>query len=129
MAKETLNFGVVREIARTMSDIEVDTIRGATSLRTHGKLLACQAVHKSAEPNTLVVRLDFDRRKELIEAEPRIYYVTEHYLNYPSVLVRLSEIDRESLKDLLGMALRYVTSKSKPRGRNASNLKRSAKAR
>jgi hypothetical protein len=80
-----------------------------------GKLLTCRALHQSAEPNTLVVRIDFDQRAELIEAEPSIYYVTDHYLNYPSVLVRLSRIDRRSLKDLLGMAWRFVSAKTMTR--------------
>ena len=33
----------------------------------------------------------------------------DHYINYPSVLVRLSQIQRDALKDLLLMSWRYVT--------------------
>jgi CO/xanthine dehydrogenase Mo-binding subunit len=47
---------------------------------------------QAAEPNTLAVRIDFDQRAELMAAEPDVYYVTDHYLNYPTVLVRLSRI-------------------------------------
>jgi putative YjhG/YagF family dehydratase len=46
-----------------------------------------------------------------------VYYVTDHYVNYPTVLVRLSRIDRDSLRDLLGMAWRFVSSKTKRSGR------------
>jgi hypothetical protein len=115
MPSRTMNFRVVREIGLALPDVEDSTDRGALSLKVRGKLLTCQALHQSAEPNTLVVRIDFDQRAELIEAEPSIYYVTDHYVNYPSVLVRLSRIDRRSLKDLLGMAWRFVSAKTMTR--------------
>jgi hypothetical protein len=56
-----------------------------------------------------VVRIDFDNRAELLAADPDVYYVTDHYLNYTSVLVRLSRITPDVLRDLLGMAHKFVT--------------------
>jgi hypothetical protein len=53
----------------------------------------------------------------LIAADPGVYYVTDHYVDYPSVLVRLSRIDINALRDLLSMASRFVGSKSKATGR------------
>lgn len=73
--------------------------------------MACMAINKSAEPGTLMVRVDFERRDELLEGAPEIYYITDHYVNYPSVLVRLARIDESALKDLLGMSYRFMTSK------------------
>ena len=67
------------------------------------------ALHKSAEPNSLVVRIDIDRRTKLLAANPKVYYLTDHYLNHPTVLVRLAEIDRGSLEDLLEMAWRFAS--------------------
>lgn len=110
-----IDFDAVREIALTLPDVEDSSLHGIPSLKVRGKLLTCQAMNRSAEPNTLAVRLDFERRAALIEADPRVYYVTDHYVNYPTVLVRLAEIDRSSLADLLGMAWRFVTSKTKPK--------------
>jgi hypothetical protein len=86
-----------------------------------GRLLTCPALHGSAEPNTLAVRIDFDQRAELMAAWPDVYYVTDHYVNYPTVLVRLSQIDRGSLRDLLRMAWRFVTPKTKRSGRKVGN--------
>jgi hypothetical protein len=74
--------------------------------------LTCIAVHRSAEPDSLAVRIDFDRRVELMAAAPDVYYLTDHYVNYPVVLVRLSRIRAGALQDLLGMALRFVTKKT-----------------
>ena len=52
--------------------------------------------------------IPFEQRDELIAAQPDVYYVTDHYVNYPCVLVRLSRVHRDSLRDLLGMAARFV---------------------
>jgi hypothetical protein len=123
MAKQTINFDVVREIALTLPGVEESTIHGAPSLKVRGKLLACPAIHSSAEPGTIAVRLDFDQRDRLIAEAPHIYYLTDHYVNHPTVLVRMSRMDRNSLTDLLNMAWRFVSSKSKTigsRGRNQS---------
>jgi hypothetical protein len=117
MPTKKIDFDVVREIALTLPDVEESTIHGAFSLKVRGRLLTCVAIHRSAEPNTLAVRIDFEQRAELIAAAPAIYYVTDHYLNYPTVLVRLSRIDRNSLRDLLGMAWNFVSSKNKRRSR------------
>ena len=113
MPGKKIDLNLVREIALELPDVEESTGRGVPGLKVGGRLLACPALHRSAEPNTLVVRIDFDQRAELIAADPDVYYVTDHYVNYPSVLVRLSRIDRSSLKDLLGMAWRFVSSKTK----------------
>ena len=113
MASKKIDFDVVREMALALPDVEESTIHGAPSLKVRGKLLTCPAIHPSAEPNTLAVRIDLDERAELIAAAPGVYYVTDHYLNYPTVLVRLGQIDRRSLRDLLGMAWRFVSSKPK----------------
>src|SRR5262249_23646624 len=118
MRSKALNFEKVREIALTLPDVQESTLHGAPSLKVRGRLLARPAIHKSAEPDTLAVRIDRDRRAELMAAEPDIYYVTDHYVDYPTVLVRLSRIHRDALRDLLAMAHLFV-SKSKKRGSGA----------
>src|SRR5437660_661533 len=124
MRRQKIDFDAFREIALTLPDVEESTTHGASSLKVRGRLLACPALHRSAEPNTLAVRIDFDQRAVLMAAEPSVYYVTDHYVNYPTVLVRLSRIDRKSLRDLLEMALSFVNIKTRggrsPRERKAS---------
>jgi hypothetical protein len=111
--KKMIDFDVVREIAVALPDVKESTIHGAPSLKVRGRLLTCPALHSSAEPNSLMVRIDFNRRAELMKAEPDVYYLTNHYVNHPSVLVRLSRIDRTALKDLLDYAWRFVSSGTK----------------
>lgn len=106
---KALSFDDVRELAKTLPNVEESTGRGMPSLKWNGSLLACPAIHKSAEPHTLVVKIGLEQRTELIAADPNVYYVTEHYVKYPSVLVRLSRIDRMSLRDLLAMSCEFVS--------------------
>jgi hypothetical protein len=94
-----------------LPDVEESTAYGSPALKVHGKLLACVPSHRSAEPGSLVVRVDFDNRAELLAADPNIYYVTDHYLNYSAVLVRLSRVTPDVLRDLLGMAHKFVTAR------------------
>lgn len=108
-----MDFDAVREIALALPGVEEGTIHGAPSWKVRGKLLACPAIHRSAEPNSLAVRLSFEQRDRLMAAAPRTYYVTDHYVNHPTVLVRLSGMDRTSLRDLLDMAWRGVSPKAK----------------
>jgi hypothetical protein len=116
MTRKT-DFQVVLEAAKSLPDIEQTATRGASALTLRGKLLACQAIHKSAERNSIVVKIPMEERDELIAAEPDVYYLTEHYVNYPSVLVRLSKINRDALRDLLGMAHRFASAKPRKRSR------------
>jgi hypothetical protein len=88
---------------------------GSPAFKVRGELLTSIAINKSAEPNTLAVRIDFDRRAELLAEAPDVYYLTDHYVNYPVVLVRLSRIQLDALRDLLGMAWRFATAKTAAR--------------
>jgi hypothetical protein len=74
--------------------------------KTYGVVVATmdRSVKRSAEPNSLAVRLGFDDRAELLVAAPDVYYAPDHYLNYTAVLVRLSRVTPDVLRDLLSMA-------------------------
>jgi hypothetical protein len=113
MPKKTVDFDMVREIALALPNVEESTIHGAPSLKTGGKLLACPAIHQSAEPSSLAVRMGAEERAALIATEPSVYYVTDHYVKYPMVLVRLASIDRSALKHLLEKAWNTATSTKK----------------
>src|SRR5262245_66568473 len=89
---DTVTFDTVRKLGLGLPGAQEGTTYRTPALKVRGKMFACIASHKSAEPNTLVVRVDFDRRDEMIAADPDVYYVKDHYLNYPVVLVRLNRV-------------------------------------
>ena len=111
MPRTKVTFDIVREIGLALPDVEEGTMYGSPALKVRGNLLTCMAIHKSAEPESLAVRIDFDRRAGLIAEGPETYYLTDHYVNYPVVLVRLSQIRIDQLRDLLAAAWRFVTAK------------------
>ncbi|HXN65025.1 MAG TPA: MmcQ/YjbR family DNA-binding protein [Candidatus Acidoferrales bacterium] len=109
MPKGTVNFEMVRKIGLSFPGVEESTAYGSPALKIRRKLLACVPAHRSAEPGSLAVRVDFDDRAELLAAAPDLYYLTDHYVGYNAVLVRLARIDADVLRDLLGMAYKFVT--------------------
>jgi hypothetical protein len=105
------SFKAVESTGRTLPDVEVTTTWGKPTLKVGGKMFVCIASHKSAEPNTLVVMMDFADRDALIEDDPDTYYLKDHYVNYPCVLVRLSRVRADALRDLVTGAYRFITAK------------------
>jgi hypothetical protein len=118
MAKRKISFERVREIGLTLTGVEESTAYGSPALKLKGKLLACIPTHRSAEPGSLAVCVSFEERDALIAEEPEIYYVKEHYLNYNCVLVRLNRVTADMLRDILGMAYKFVSQKAKKRSRS-----------
>jgi len=115
MPRSTIDFDTVRKIGLALPGVEESTAYGFPALKVHGKLLACVPANRSAEPGSIVVRVDLDDRAELLAAAPDVYYVKEHYADYSGVLVRLSRTSPEALRDLLGMAYKFVTASVAPR--------------
>jgi len=123
MRRSTINFDTVRKISLALPGVTESTAYGAPALKVRGKLLACVPAHRSADPGSLVVRVDLDDRSELLAAAPDVYYVTDHYLNYSSVLVRLSRVTPDVLRDLLGMAHKFVIAEAARRSPSRNRRK------
>jgi hypothetical protein len=112
---KTITFETVRQLVSDLEGVEVGTTYGTPALRVRGRVFACIANHRSAEPDTLVAIVGFDERDQLIEADPGTYYLKDHYRNYPIVLARLRRIHPDALGDLLGMAWTHVARSARAR--------------
>ena len=117
MARKSDPFSRVRALARSLPGTEEGTSWGTTALKIDGQMFACIPTNKAAEPGSLAVRVDFAQRDELLAADPDTYYLKEHYVNYPCVLVRLARIHDDALRDLLRMGYEFVRTKKKRRKR------------
>jgi hypothetical protein len=103
-----VTFVDVVAVARKLPEIEVSTSYGTPSIKVRGKMLA----RLQEDGETLVLRTDFVARQILTQADPEAFHFTEHYRNYPLVLVRLGVVRRAALPDLLERAWREVAPKS-----------------
>lgn len=97
-----VDFQAVREIGLALPGVEEETCYGTPALRVRGKFLA----RLKEDGDSLVVKLDFDRRDILLQADPEVFYTTPHYAGYPTVLVRLSKVKRDDLARILEDAWR-----------------------
>ena len=84
-------------------------------LKVGGCFIAGLATHVSAEPDSLVVRVGFEEREYLLEDAPDTYYLTDYYRSYPLVLVRLSRVGEDALRDLLSVSRRLTVAKARKR--------------
>jgi hypothetical protein len=109
----TKAFRRVRRIGLALPGVEVATkYDGSPLLKIGGCFMAGLAMHPSAEPETLVVRIDPDDRESLLAEAPETYYVTDYYRAHPVVLVRLAHTDQDALRDLLTMSRRLTLAKT-----------------
>ncbi|MFI5385973.1 MAG: MmcQ/YjbR family DNA-binding protein [Fimbriimonadales bacterium] len=63
------------------------------------------------EPDVLVIRCDLDEKEFLMMAAPDIYFETDHYKGWPAVLIRLSKIDKDELRERLEKSWRMLATK------------------
>jgi hypothetical protein len=106
-----LAFADVRKMALSLERVEESTSYGTPAFKIGGKLIA----RLREDGESLVVGTTFEEREEMMAADPETYYITDHYLKYPWVLVRLSRVHADALRDLLRRALRLASASAKPR--------------
>ena len=107
-------FDRVRSIGLELPGVEAARrYDGSPVLKVGGCFMAGLATHPSAEPGTLVVRADVDERQWLLEDAPETYYLTDFYRKYPLILVRLAQVDRDALRDLLSVSRRLTLPKAR----------------
>ena len=99
-----VSFDTVRKIALALDGVEEGTSYGTAALKVRGALF----LRLKEDGDSLVVRTDFDQREALIAEDPGVYYITDHYLKYPWVLVRLSRVHPDAIGDLIRGAHRIA---------------------
>ena len=101
-------------MALSLDGVEESTSYGTAAFKIGGKLIA----RLKEDGESLVVGTTFEERDEMIATEPETYYITDHYLKYPWVLVRLAKVHPEAMRDLLKGAAR-LAARSKKSGTKA----------
>jgi hypothetical protein len=119
-----MTFRTVRAIGLQLPGVEETTMYGSPALKLEGRMVACIASNKAAEPGTLVMRTTFEQREAMIAEEPETYYLKPHYETFPVVLVRLSSVTREAMQDLLAGAVRVILAAKSEKKRPARRIAR-----
>jgi hypothetical protein len=113
--RKPLSFADVRAIALSMPDVVEITAYGMPAFKAGGTRFAGRPVGRpDVEPSSLGLHMSVEERDRRIAAAPEIYYLTEHYRNYPAVLVRLSAITRDELREALSVAWQFAMEKQRP---------------
>jgi hypothetical protein len=105
-----INYDTVRQMALALPNVEDGMSYGTPALKVKGQLV----VRLREDLDSIVLKMPFDRRKELIAGDPETYYITDHYREYEWVLVRLAKVHADALRDFLQIDNRAATA-SKPR--------------
>ena len=103
-----VTFQTVAAVACKLPEVEISKSYGTPALKVRGKLMA--RLHQDGE--SLVLRTELLDRQILMQADPETFYITEHYQNYPLVLIRLSKVSGSALPDLMERAWRLIAPKS-----------------
>jgi hypothetical protein len=91
------SWETVRGFARALPGTEEGTSYGTPAFHVKGKFM-CRL---RPEIDSLVLKIDPGERDLLMQADPETFYITDHYRGYPAVLVRLSKVDAQHLRELL----------------------------
>ncbi len=103
-----MTFDDVRKISLAWPEVEDGTSYGTPALKVRKKLL----VRLKEDGDSLVMfGVPPDERDMLVESKPKVFYFTDHYRDYPVVLIRLSKTTRATVEPLLRRQWRTLASK------------------
>ena len=92
-----LTFADTKRMALAMPGVEEGISYGTPAFRVKGKFF-CRL---KEDGETLVMKVNPLERDFLMQSNPDAFFITDHYRGYPYMLVRLSSVHRDELRDLL----------------------------
>lgn len=104
-----MTYAELAEILLKWPLVELSSSYGTPSLKVKGKLLT----RLREDGDSLLIKgVEPDERAMLCEAFPDLYYFTDHYRDYPMVLIRLSRADADTVTSMLERTYRALLPKS-----------------
>jgi hypothetical protein len=123
--RRQLSFEDVRDIALSMPEVTETTSWGMPTFKAGKTTFAVEPYpRRDVEPSSLGVPMSFEERARRLESRPDVYYLTDHWTKYPGVLLRLSNVTRAELREILSAAWHYAMEHQ-----SAAKKRREAKAR
>jgi hypothetical protein len=100
-------FKKVLEAARGLPGVEEGTSYGTRALRVKKKFLA----RLREDDESLVIKVEMIERDYLMRSDPSTFFITDHYRDYPSVLIHLSKVKPAQLRELIEQCWRRAAPK------------------
>ncbi len=94
------------KLALSLPQVDEGSHHGTPAFRVRGRLFA-----RLRDDGMMVVRIDPGYRDVLVSSAPDRFVVTQHYQDYPWMLVRLDAVGPQELDDLLADAWSQVAPK------------------
>jgi hypothetical protein len=116
-ATTTRSYERYLKIALALPGAEASTSYGTPSVKIRGKILSRW---RTEAEGALAIRCDFLDRQILLQTQPDVFFLTDHYVNYPMVLVRIEKTSRNVLIDVVERAWRLVAPAKLIREREAA---------
>lgn len=102
-----VTFAVARRLALALPGVAEGTSYGTPAFRIAGRYF----FRLREDGESLAIKIDFDTREALLQANPRAFFITDHYRGYPAMCVHLSAVRLPELKALLEESWRYIAPK------------------
>jgi hypothetical protein len=93
-------LATVRKLLLALPGVEEGPCYGTAGWRVKGRFLA--RIKEDGE--TLVVKCGDDERDFRMQANPEVFFITDHYRGWPTVLVRLNKVKLSDLREVLQQA-------------------------
>lgn len=101
-SKAGITFDEFSGMALALPGVEARSSFGTPGFQVKKKFLA-----RLREEDVLVLTgVEHDEQGFLMETQPQAFFTTDHYRGHPTILIRLSKVDRGILEDLLVQAWR-----------------------
>jgi hypothetical protein len=106
--RKFLTFALVRKMLLAFPGVTEGPCYGTPGFRVGKKFLT--RLHQAGD--SMVVKVaSIDERDMLLEADPRVFHITEHYRNYPALLVRIAAVEPDVLRAMMERNWRLLASK------------------
>jgi hypothetical protein len=90
----------VLAFALALPDTELSTSYGKPAVKVRGKAF----VYPGREAGSFAVASPLGEKQILMETDPDTFWETDHYRNWPAVLVRYGSADRERIENVIARA-------------------------
>jgi hypothetical protein len=107
LIKTLLNAGIITDRTRGFYGMYVDMDELKARRRAHGGRRHRRGRNQippgdQFRRQRLVLFVgSIDERDMLIEADPALFHITDHYKNYPTILARIAKLDAKTLRGML----------------------------